>query len=88
MWFDVWPTFRRASESQRWRDACWDVFSEMLTVPCRAVQIAALHGIGHSVDRLDKDFEVEQAISAFVRDLKDDPTLRAYAEAARLGKVQ
>ena len=88
MWFDVWPTFRRASESQRWRDACWGVFVEMLAVPCRAVQIAALHGIGHSVDRLDKDVEVERAIREFVRDLTDDPTLRAYAEAARQGSVQ
>lgn len=88
MWFDVWPTFRRASGSQRWRDACWGVFVEMLSVPCRAVQIAALHGIGHSVDRLDKDVEVERAISKFVRDLKDDPALLAYAEAAGQGKVQ
>jgi hypothetical protein len=87
MWFDVWPTFRRASESQRWRDACWNVFVEMLGVPCRAVQIAALHGIGHSVDKLDKD-EIGRVISAFVRDLKDDPALRAYAESARQGRVQ
>jgi hypothetical protein len=88
MWFDVWPTFRRASELERWRDACWNVFVEMLAVPCRAVQIAALHGIGHSVDRLDKDVEVHRVISAFVRNLSDDHTLRAYAEAARQGRVQ
>ena len=88
VWFDVWPTFRRASESQRWRDACWDVFTQMLAVPCRAVQIAALHGIGHSVDRLDKDVEVERVIGAFVQDLKNDSTLRAYAEAARQARVQ
>jgi hypothetical protein len=60
----------------------------MLAAPCRAVQIAALHGIGHSVDRLDKDIEVERAIREFVRDLTDDPTLRAYAAAARQGSVQ
>lgn len=61
---------------------------EMLAVPSRAVQLATLHGIGHSVDRLDRDIEVERAIREFVRNLKDDPTLRAYAEAARQGKVQ
>jgi hypothetical protein len=88
MWFDVWPTFRLASESQRWRDACWNVFLEMLAVPCRAVQIAALHGIGHSADRLDKDAEIERIINAFVRNLDDDHALEAYARAARRGRVQ
>ena len=88
MWFDVWPTFRLASASPRWRDACWQLFVEMLAVPCRAVQIAALHGIGHSVDRLDKDAEVGETIDAFVRNLRGDPALRAYAEAARQGRVQ
>jgi len=88
MWFDVWPTFRRASESPRWRDACWQVFVEMLAVPCRAVQIAALHGIGHSVDRLDRDAEVDQVIGRFVRGLTGDRALEAYAQAARQGRVQ
>jgi hypothetical protein len=88
MWFDVWPTFRRASESQRWRDACWNIFVEMLAVPCRAVQIAALHGIGHSVDRLDKDAEIAEVISKFVSGLQGDEVLQGYAESARKGNVQ
>jgi len=88
MWFDVWPTFRLASASQPWRDACWNLFVEMLGVPCRAVQIAALHGVGHSVDLLDRDVDVARVISTFVRSLNDDHTLRVYAEAARQGNVQ
>jgi hypothetical protein len=88
MWFDIWPTFRLASASPHWRDACWNLFVEMLEVPCRAVQIAALHGIGHSVHLLDRDNEVDRVIGAFVRRLKDDHALRDYAEAARAGMVQ
>ncbi|UXH76753.1 hypothetical protein [Roseateles amylovorans] len=88
MWFDVWPTFRLASELAPWREACWDVLVAMLEVPCRAVQIAALHGIGHSVDRLNRDAEVDQVVGAFVRGLTGDEALRVYAEAARRGDVQ
>jgi hypothetical protein len=88
MWFDVWPTFRLASQSKDWRDAFWHVLVEMLEVPCRAVQIAALHGLGHSVDRLDNDSEIERVVGAFVRGLQGDETLRRYAESAREGRVQ
>jgi hypothetical protein len=61
----------------------------MLTVPCRAVQIAALHGIGHEVNRLDRQQVIDAEVLAFVDSLSsDDAELRSYAEAARVGNVQ
>ena len=89
MWFDVWPTFYRVRDVPQWKDALWHVFVEMLKVPCREVQIAALHGIGHRGNDLDRDAEVGKTVAAFTAGLHgSDDELRQYAEAARLGRVQ
>jgi len=89
MWFDLWPTFYSVQHIPAWRDAVWDVLRDMLTVPCRAVQIAALHGIGHEGGNLDRWPEINAAVDAFLSGLpEDDEELRNYAEAARTGNVQ
>jgi hypothetical protein len=89
MWFDVWPTARIAEEQTPWRQALWQVFDAMLHTPCREVQIAALHGIGHNFDSQDWRGDIERAFDAFVRNIDaDDAELSNYAQAARSGCVQ
>jgi hypothetical protein len=89
MWFDVWPTFRNVWRLQPWKDAVWSVLRQMLAMPWREVQVAALHGIGHNVCDLDRRAEIDQAIAEFVRGIDErDEELRRYAEAARSGMVQ
>lgn len=89
MWFDVWATYNNVSDIPAWSDAVWNVLRQMLDVPCRAVQIAALHGIGHEGSNLDRWPEIEAAVNAFVgRIPAEDEDLRKYAEAAKTGNVQ
>lgn len=89
MWFDVWPTYRSAGDAGPWGDAIWDVLRKMLAVPCRAVQIAALHGIGHSGSDLDRWQEIDATVSAFIMSIRGgDEELRRYAHAAKTGDVQ
>jgi len=89
MWFDVWPTFWNVRHLAPWQQAVWQVLKEMLDVPCRAVQISALHGIGHLAGYLNCQQEIDQATQAFIRtiDARDDE-LKQYAYAARNGAVQ
>ena len=55
----------------------------------RILEIAALHGIGHRGNDLDRDAEVGKTVAAFIAGLHgSDDELRQYAEAARLGRVQ
>jgi hypothetical protein len=54
MRFYVWATYTNVSHIPAWTDAVWHVLSDVLTVPFRAVQIAALHGIGHEGGNLDR----------------------------------
>lgn len=89
MWFDEWPTFWRVRHEPRWRDAVWEVLREMLDVPCREVQVAALHGIGHCGGDLDRQDVIDRTVDAFIRTIdKDDRELKNYADAARRGCVQ
>lgn len=88
MWFDVWPSFSCAKHIPQWRDAMWDLYREMLGMPWREVQIAALHGIGHEGDCLERPHRVKALIDGFVRNLKDDEELKNYAMAAANGMVQ
>lgn len=89
MWFDVWPTFWNVRHESRWRDAVWQVLREMLDVPCRAVQVAALHGIGHCGGNLARQDVIDRTVEAFIRTIDaDDLELRNYADAARRGCVQ
>jgi len=77
MWFDVWPTFRKVRHLPPWQDALCHVFAEMLSVPCREVQVAALHGIGHHVRYLARREMMDERISAFIRSLGErDEELR------------
>lgn len=88
MWFDVWPTFFRARHQPEWRDAHWNVLSALLDVPCRAVQIAALHGIGHDGEDLQRDQTIQRRIYAFIQSLQgQDEELAHYARAAQAGMV-
>ncbi|MBW8760657.1 MAG: hypothetical protein JF586_24015 [Burkholderiales bacterium] len=88
MWFDVWQTFWRVRSEPRWQAAVWQVLREMLCVPCREVQAAALHGIGHELSHLDRRDEIEKTVAAFIRSIDSgDPDLKNYAEAARQGRV-
>lgn len=89
MWFDVWPTFWRVKHEPRWQAAVWHVLREMLDVPCRSVQVAALHGIGHELHRLDRRDEIDRTVATFIRSIdRNDQNLKNYAEAARQGLVQ
>jgi hypothetical protein len=89
MWFDVWPSFHLARDVPGWRDALWTLLASLLAMPWREVQLSALHGIGHNVHHLDRQSDVDAAIAAFVRTVDPaDEALRAYAEAARVGRVQ
>ena len=89
MWFDVWPTLWNMRHRQSWRDAAWHVLEELLAMPFREVQISALHGIGHWVNELDRDDDINRSITAFVKRLgNSDNELLQYAEAARSGRVQ
>ncbi|MGA0611272.1 hypothetical protein [Caldimonas sp. KR1-144] len=89
MWFDVWPTFWNVRHEPRWRDAVWQVLREMLDVPCREVQVAALHGIGHCGRHLERQDIIDRIVEAFIRSIdKADQELKDYADAARRGCVQ
>ena len=89
MWFDVWPTFWNVRDQRPWQDAVWRVLSEMLDMPYREVQIAALHGIGHDIDVAYEPEAIARAINSFVRRISaKDSELMNYAEAARRRCVQ
>lgn len=88
MWFDVWPTFWNVRQSAPWRQAMWEVFRQMLAMPWRDVQVAALHGIGHTMRDLEQPL-VDAAIDQLLRQADpQDAELRDYAQAARCGLVQ
>lgn len=88
MWLDVWPTFFCARHQPEWRDAHWRVLSALLDAPCRAVQVAALHGIGHDGEELQRDEAIDRRIDAFIQSLQgQDEELATYARAARAGMV-
>jgi len=88
MWFDVWSTFWGVRHEPRWRDAVWRVLDEMLDVPCREVQVAALHGIGHLGRDLQRQDVIDRRVEAFIRSVdKDDEELKNYASAAQQGGV-
>lgn len=88
MWFDVWPTFWHVRDEPRWQEAVWQILKGMLTVPCREVQIAALHGIGHELKYLHRHDDIDKTVTAFIRSVDPaDQNLKTYAEAARQGCV-
>jgi hypothetical protein len=59
-----------------------------LRVPCREVQAAALHGIGHELAHLDRRDEIEKTVAAFIRSIDSgDLELKNYADAAGQGRV-
>jgi hypothetical protein len=88
-WFDEWPTFGNRTHIPEWRDAMWNMFDVMLSVQCKEVQIAALHGIGHNGRDLQRQSAIDSRIAQFC--LQTDPAdqdLLDYAEDARCGQVQ
>lgn len=89
MWFEAWPISSNVRHTARWREAIWALLTAMLAVPCRLVQLGALHGIGHEGPDLVTQDQIDQTIASFLRsaDSKDDE-LKNYAEAARQGRVQ
>lgn len=88
MWFDVWPTFWQARHIPEWRDTTWQVLCEMLDMPWREVQIAALHGMGHDGCALQKPEVLRKRIDAFILGVQNDEELKNYARAAACGMVQ
>lgn len=89
MWFDVWPTFWNVKDIPEWRDAMWAVFCHMLEVPCREVQVSALHGIGHEGRYLQRPRELQERVELFIRSVPaHDEELKNYARAAAQGMVQ
>lgn len=88
MWFDVWPTFWQHQHIPQWRDAHWSVLSQLLDIPCREVQIAALHGIGHDGEALQKTQAIAQRMQAYIQQIDNDPELLRYAQNAAVGCVQ
>jgi hypothetical protein len=88
MWFDVWPTFRLKAAVPAWQDAIIETFRQMLAVPCREVQIAALHGVGHSLDDAWAE-PMQKVVDDFLPCVEPaDQELKNYALAARSGCVQ
>jgi hypothetical protein len=48
----------------------------------------ALHGIGHETDHLNRRYEIDRTIAAFIRSIAhNDQNLKNYAQAARQGRV-
>jgi hypothetical protein len=89
MWFDVWPTFWNVRDQRPWQDAVWNVLREILDMPYREVQIAALHGIGHDIDASYEPDAVNRTIDDFIRTVSaSDAELSNYAQAARRRCVQ
>lgn len=88
MWFDLWPNSWKERSDPEWRDALWGVLRELLGMPWREVQIAALHGLGHNVNGLDRPLQIKALIDSFVRQVKDDEELKNYAQLAASGMVQ
>jgi hypothetical protein len=89
MWFDVWPLPWNLRESTEFNSGLWMSLKEILSVPSREVQIAALHGVGHLKGQIGRDAEVEEHVRAFWMNLKDsDDELKSYAKAAATGMVQ
>jgi hypothetical protein len=89
MWFDVWPTFYQNKEKPEWCEAMWSLFCQLLAMPYREVQVAALHGIGHDGKYLNRQKDIDQLIYTFISTVpKWDDELIDYAEAARQGMVQ
>lgn len=88
MWFDVWPTFRLQGDRPAWNEAIANVFRDMLAVPCREVQIAALHGVGHSIGD-ENQAALQRVVDDFLPRIGPaDDELSNYALAARSGCVQ
>jgi hypothetical protein len=88
MWFDVWPIFTNVRHIKEWREAMSDVLLSMLSVPCREVQIAALHGIGHNLTDLDCEVNVIERLQNYIANIPaSDSDLRSYAEQAAMGRV-
>jgi hypothetical protein len=89
MWFDVWPTFYNVRQTPEWRDAVWAALDAMLAVPCREVQIGALHGIGHEGPYLERQKTIDKRIGDYIRSIgATDDELVKYAMCARVGRVQ
>lgn len=91
MWFDVWPIPGEDEDDPIWGQALWDALDDMLAVPCREVQIAALHGVGHQKHKMLKHLarEVDRRVAGFVDSWPaDDEDLRSYAACALAGQVQ
>lgn len=87
MWFDVWPTFSNAQEIPAWRDAMWNLLSSMLDMPYRAVQMSALHGIGHHGYDCQTEKVITQCVKSFIATVKNDDELVNYAEMAATGFI-
>ena len=88
MWFDVWPALYMVRKDAHWQDAVWHVLQDMLDTPCREVQVAALHGIGHCGAHLDRQAVIDKTVDAFIHSIDTgDEELKNYADAARRGCV-
>jgi len=78
-WFDVWPSFRNAKHIPEWRDAMWNVLCDMLSLPWRDVQLAALDSLADDGCHLERPDQVQALIDAFLRKLRGDEELRTFA---------
>ena len=67
MWFDSsGPRSGTPALSGRGQDALWNVLRDMLGMPYREVQIAALHGIGHDIDAAYEPDAVNRTLDRFL----------------------
>lgn len=89
MWFDVWTAPFTLVLKSEWREALWAALEHLLSSSARAVQVSALHGIGHLRQDLKLDRDIDARMDRFIAAV--DPTdaeLRHYALAAKAGAVQ
>jgi hypothetical protein len=89
MWFDVWSTFWNVKDIPEWQASVWTCLDAMLSAPFRPVQVAALHGLGHQGNYLNRRKEIEQRVDEFIKNIDaNDEDLKQYAQAAKRGMVQ
>ena len=81
--FDSWPTFRLACHQRPWRDATWRVIDQMLDVPCREVQLAALDTIAFDGDCFRRPAAARRRVEQYIEGASSsDADLLTLAQSA------
>ncbi len=88
MWWDLYPAYGKPGDptTREMHEALFDVMRRILDLSSDACRESALHGLGHWRHEYPK--QVEAIIDGFLASHPDlRPELKAYARAARKGRV-